>query len=115
MRRRNILWSLPVLALVVVLVAPRAAAQAPATSLSADGRTVAGGGMSLSASQVHDLVPGPIARVRDRRDEVHADADKELGPNEESDGGDLGRGRFAISARRSGGGAHEQDYAQEPP
>ena len=59
MRRLNILWAIPALA----LLAGAAAAQAPASSLSADGRTVAGGGLSLSASQVHDLVPGQTVTV----------------------------------------------------
>lgn len=51
------------LAAVVALTGAAHAAPPPATSLSADGRTVTGGGMSLSASQVHDLVPGQTVTV----------------------------------------------------
>jgi hypothetical protein len=55
----NILWCVPVL----VVLSGVASAQAPSTTPSADGRTVAGGGMSLSASQVTDLVPGQTVTV----------------------------------------------------
>lgn len=59
MRRPNILLAATA---VIVLAAP-AGAQAPATSLSADGRTAAGAGISLSASQVSGLVPGQPVTV----------------------------------------------------
>lgn len=54
---------LVVLVLAVTAVGTAAGAQAPASTLSADGRTVAGGGISLSASQVDGLAPGQTVTV----------------------------------------------------